>query len=159
MIAKLTAERRAELRIEQLTAERNTVQARALTLARQVDELTAERDALAARVAELEAMSLTHGWAQCIKLAERIHELEAPPVVPEGWEVNRIDYEVDHDEYESRWELWALDSDHVSFMVAYADSFGEVNSPGGSASTTALGALFYAHRTNQRPPHVGEAAR
>ncbi len=129
---------------------------------------------LRARVAELEdgevlrldaIRELAKLRVEVPNMRERIKELElrglgveTPPVVPAGWSVWRVDHEVDHGEYEPRWELWAMDADNEPIVVAYIDDHGEVLSPGGSASMAALNALFYAHRTNQRPPHEGEVA-
>lgn len=90
----------------------------------QVAALTAERDALRARVAEL----------------------EAPPVVPEGWAVE-----------------WFADSPSEGVWCLFdgqgiaveADTDGVTHAEA-AAPWAALRALEHAIRTDQRPPHAGD---
>lgn len=99
-----------------------------------ITQLEAERDALRARVAEL----------------------EAPPVVPEGWEVVGVPYQLDHDEYETRWELWVRDVDGGPITVAHVDR-GNVCHPSGiDEPFAAFRALMWAAEHDAIPPHAGD---
>ena len=88
---------------------------------------------------------------QVATLTARLAELEAPPVVPEGWEVDRRD------------DLWTLlmvyeGEDITRSPCAYIDRDGWLCTYDGDVPWAALVALEYAHRTDQRPPHAGDAA-
>ena len=78
------------------------------------------------------------------RLRARIAELEAPPVVPDGYEVVKADHQVDHDEYEERWELRVRDADGGPITVAHVDAGNVCHGSSFHEPFAALWALMWA---------------
>lgn len=104
------------------------------------------------RDGEFVSLSTSEAGTLVQQLRARVAVLEAPPVVPEGWWVV-LDI--------TSWDGgWKLRGDGVIGDVAYVDRDGWLCTVDGESSVapwSALLALEYAHRTNQRPPHAEDA--
>lgn len=155
--------------VRELTAERDQLKAQEsmrLEALRELARLRVDEPVLRARIAELEervAIAEANGSqlrARAADLADltveletdaatlraRVSKLDAPPVVPEGWEVER------NGEY--GWLLWAP-GNRVA-VEANSHTGIQVVTNNLSCPVDALDALLYAGRTNQRPPHAGD---
>lgn len=101
----------------------------------------------------LEYLSPTEAAQELYRLRAQVAELEAPPVVPDGWRVKQ--------DNNGQWKLWLVyeEGDNIpDSPCARLDRQSWVQALDGEsmvAPWAALAALEYAHRTGQSPPHKG----
>lgn len=111
-------------------------------LRERVEKMTAElltsEEAIVRRIAS--AVSLVQDEYQ--------RKLDAPPVVPKGWEVVKRD--------QGEWSLFAMSSGELHYCVARSFRGSVECSSLVSAPLQALRALGWAVEHDQRPPHEGE---
>lgn len=109
-------------------------------------------------VAELEAQLDTYADEDEVsRLRDRIAALEAPPVVPNDYEVHKADL-YDEDGNEPRWELRVRDADDNPIVVAYVEDRLIRTTNAIAEPFEALAALAWAAKNDQRPLHEREVA-
>lgn len=92
-------------------------------------------------------------------LFSRVAELEAPPVVPDGFMVLKVPHEVDHQEYVDRWELWQLDGNEPPFVLAFVRSGDVWCDSYVLENRAAVRAFLWAIEHDQLPPHADKKAQ